>query len=112
MCKICNLEFGALHVPLPPPPLTLVTFDLHRLALGTELLYQRGSGMQNALLSLGGYYRAKTWEATARLGLHAWHVSFLEKASKDVVLMAECDGNLVQVRVQCIGQRTHLSSKY
>ena len=67
--------------------------------------------MQNALLSLGGYYRTKTWEATARLGLHAWHVSFLEKASKDVVLMAECDGNLVQVCVQCVGQRRTLLVK-
>ena len=76
-------------------------FDLHRLALGTELLYQRGGGMQNALLSLGESYRGKSWEAAARLGLHAWHVSFLEKATKDVALVAELDGNLVQVCVQC-----------
>ena len=64
--------------------------------------------MQNALLSLGGSYRGTSWEAAARLGLHAWHVSFWEKATKDVSLVAELDGNLVLVRVQCMQQTADL----
>jgi len=71
----------------------------HRLALGTELLYQRGGGMQNALVSLGGCYKDKNWEASARLGLHAWNVTFLQRSVKDLALVAEIDGSLVQVSV-------------
>ena len=72
---------------------------LHSLSLGTELLYQVGGGMQNALLSLGGRYKARDWELAARLGMHAWHITYHHQL-KDLVLMAECDGSLMQVRVQ------------
>ena len=53
--------------------------------------------MQNALLSLGGRYKAQDWELAARLGLHSWHVAYHHQL-KDLVLMAECDGSLMQVR--------------
>ncbi len=54
--------------------------------------------MQTALLSLGGSYRGQDWEASARVGLHSWHVTYLQKL-KDLVLVAECDGSLMQVSV-------------
>ena len=52
--------------------------------------------MEAAMLSVGGAYRCKEWEATARLGLHAWHLTYLHKL-KDLDLVAECEGNLMQV---------------
>ena len=48
------------------------------------------------MLSLGGAYRCEEWEATARLGLHAWHLTYLHKM-KDLALVAECEGSLMQV---------------
>lgn len=48
------------------------------------------------MLSVGGAYRCKEWEATARVGLHSWHLSYLHKM-KDLDLVAECEGNLMQV---------------
>ena len=53
-----------------------------RLALGSELIFQNGGGMEGAMLSLGGRYRAQDWEATARLGIHAWNLSYIHKANK------------------------------
>ena len=59
-------------------------------------MFQRGGGMEVAMLSLGGAYKTETWEASARAGLHAWHLTYLYKM-KDLALVAECDGNLMQV---------------
>ena len=61
-------------------------------------MFQRGGGMEAAMLSVGGAYRCKEWEATARLGLHSWHLTYLHKM-KDLDLVAECDGNLMQVYI-------------
>lgn len=38
--------------------------------------------MEGAMLSLGGRYEAEHWETTARVGVHAWNLSYLHKASK------------------------------
>ena len=51
------------------------------------------------MISVGGAYRCKEWEATARLGLHSWHLSYLHKM-KDLDLVAECEGNLMQVHIE------------
>lgn len=51
------------------------------------------------MISVGGAYRCKEWEATARLGLHSWHLSYLHKM-KDLDLVAECEGNLMQVYME------------
>ena len=69
-----------------------------RLSLGAELLYQRASGMQTALLSVGGAYKTQHWEAAARLGVHAWYLSYQHRI-KDLTLVADCEGSLMQVRV-------------
>ena len=69
-----------------------------RLALGTELLYQRaGDGMQNAVISLGGYYRAKDWEATAKLGLHSMSFTYQQRFRDYLTLVADVEGSLMQV---------------
>ena len=68
-----------------------------RLSLGTELLYHRQDGIQNAMLSLGGRYAADKWEGTARLGLHAWQLTYQHKLEENLVAMADLDGNLMQV---------------
>ena len=69
-----------------------------RLALGCELVYQRaGSEMQDAMISLGGYYKADTWEATARLGLHSWAIGYQQQFKEQLMLMADLEGSLVQV---------------
>ena len=69
-----------------------------RLALGCELVYQRaGSELQDASLSIGGYYRAKTWEATARLGVHSWAVGYQQQFKDNLMLMADLEGSLMQV---------------
>ena len=71
---------------------------MRRLSVGAELMVQRGGGLEAGMLSLGGAYRCKEWEATARLGLHAWHLTYLHKL-KDLDLVAECEGSLMQVCV-------------
>lgn len=59
-------------------------------------MIQSGAGMHVGMLSLGGAYRCKEWEATARMGLHTWHLTYLHKM-KDLDLVAECEGSLMQV---------------
>ena len=71
-----------------------------RLALGCEFVYQRaGSEMQDAMLSVGGYYRTDTWEVTARLGIHSWAIGYQHQFKDKLMLMADLEGSLVQVRV-------------
>ena len=60
-------------------------------------MFQKGGGMEAAMLSLGGAYKCEDWEASTRLGLHAWHLTYLHKL-KDLSLVAECEGSLMQVR--------------
>ena len=31
---------------------------------------------------MGGAYKAENWEATAKLGMHAWNLTYLHKSSK------------------------------
>ena len=69
-----------------------------RLCLGAELMVQRGAGMEAGMVSVGGAYRCPDWEATARLGLQSWHLTYLHKL-KDLDLVAECEGSLMQVSV-------------
>lgn len=35
--------------------------------------------MEVGLLSLGGAYKTSNWEATAKLGMHSWNLSYLQK---------------------------------
>ena len=53
--------------------------------------------MQDASLSLGGYYRADTWEATVRLGVHSWAVGYQHQFKDNLMLMADLEGSLMQV---------------
>ena len=69
----------------------------HRLSVGTELMYQKGGGLETSLLSLGGAFKASDWEVAAKVGLHAWNVSYLHKY-KGIQLATEFDGNLMQVK--------------
>ena len=61
-------------------------------------MIQKGAGMEAGMVSVGGAYHCQEWEAAARLGLHSWHLSYLHKL-KDLDLVAECEGSLMQVRV-------------
>ncbi len=62
------------------------------------MLYQRSSdGMQNAVISLGGYYRAPEWEATAKIGFHSVSLSYHQKFKDYFTLVCDLDGSLMQV---------------
>ena len=62
-------------------------------------MYQRaGAELQDASLAVGGYYRADTWEATARLGIHSWAIGYQHKFKDSLMLMADLEGSLMQVR--------------
>lgn len=79
-----------------------VAISLCRFALGSELVYQMSGGMQGAMVSVGGYYKADMWEASARIGLHSWNVNYYQKLDRNFLLLASLDGSLMQVR-----SRTH-----
>ncbi|XP_064407641.1 mitochondrial import receptor subunit TOM40 homolog [Halichondria panicea] len=81
-----------------------------RLALGSEMLYQRSSdGMQNAVISLGGYYRAPEWEATAKIGLHSVSLGYHQKFKDYFTLVCDLEGSLMQGEsVAGIGYRLEL----
>lgn len=53
--------------------------------------------MQGAMISMGGYYKADMWEASARLGLHTWNINYHQKLDNNFMLMASLDGSLMQV---------------
>ena len=54
-------------------------------------MYQRaGSELQDASLSLGGYYRADTWEA----------IGYQQKFKDNLMLMADLEGSLMQVKMK------------
>ena len=38
--------------------------------------------MEVGLLSVGGAYKTDKWEASAKLGMHAWNITYLHKSSK------------------------------
>ncbi len=62
------------------------------------MLYQRSSdGMQNAVISLGGYYRAPEWEATAKIGFHSVSLSYHQKFKDYFTLVCDLEGSLMQV---------------
>ncbi len=62
------------------------------------MLYQRSSdGMQNAVISLGGYYRAPEWEATAKIGLHSVSLGYHQKFKDYFTLVCDVEGSLMQV---------------
>lgn len=81
-----------------------------RLSLGTELMVQRGGGMEAGMISVGGAYRCPDWEASARMGLHSWHLTYLHKL-KDLDFIAECEGSLMQGNtVAAIGYKMDLGA--
>ena len=54
--------------------------------------------MQGTMISVGGYYKAAMWEASAKLGIHAWSVNYHQKLDNNFTLMASLEGNLMQVK--------------
>ncbi len=38
--------------------------------------------MEAGLISVGGSYKSEDWEASAKLGMHAWNLTYLHKSSK------------------------------
>ena len=38
--------------------------------------------MEAGLLSLGGGYKTDNWETTAKIGMHAWNLTYIHKSSK------------------------------
>lgn len=83
-----------------------------RLSVGTELLYQKGGGLETSLLSLGGGYNAGDWEVTAKMGLHAWNVTYRQKY-QGLHLAAEFDGNLMQAETSAaIGYRAEIGNSF
>ncbi|KAL5499625.1 hypothetical protein EMCRGX_G011077 [Ephydatia muelleri] len=83
-----------------------------RLSVGTELLYQKGSGIEASLLSLGGTYNGGGWDVAAKVGLHAWNVTYHHKY-KGVQLATEFDGNLMQGETTAaIGYKADIGSSF
>ncbi|XP_003391395.1 PREDICTED: mitochondrial import receptor subunit TOM40 homolog [Amphimedon queenslandica] len=78
-----------------------------RLSLGTELLIQKGGGMELGALSVGGTYKTSSWEAAAKVGMQ-WYLSYVQKIPnvKELTLVAECEGSLMSGEtVSAIGYR-------
>ena len=55
--------------------------------------------MQGCMLSVGGAYATPKWEAVARLGLHAWNLSYQHKLDDTFVVVTDLEGSIMQVRV-------------
>lgn len=49
------------------------------------------------MISLGGFYKAKMWSLSGRLGIHSWNLNYEQKLDKHFTLMTSLDGNLMQV---------------
>ena len=55
--------------------------------------------MQNAVVSLGGYYRAPEWEVTAKVGFHVLNLTYQQKLKEYLTLVCDVDASLLQVSV-------------
>ncbi|XP_030758290.1 mitochondrial import receptor subunit TOM40 homolog 1-like [Sitophilus oryzae] len=83
-----------------------------RLALGTELAYQKGPGVPGgeiALLSVAGRYATENYQVSGTLGVSGVHLCYYQKASKQLQIGVELEANnRVQESVASIGYQVDL----
>nr|CAB3267165.1 mitochondrial import receptor subunit TOM40 homolog [Phallusia mammillata] len=65
-----------------------------RISMGSELLYQRGGGRQQAMLTLAGRYQTEDWQLATTLGMAGLHASFFRKANENVQVGVELEASL------------------
>lgn len=59
--------------------------------------------MEVGLLSLGGVYKATDWEATAKLGMHSWNLSYLHKVQSIKVILVTIERRGVDFAITFLG---------
>nr|XP_039248025.1 mitochondrial import receptor subunit TOM40 homolog isoform X2 [Styela clava] len=64
------------------------------LSLGSEILYQKGAGKQQAIVTFAGRYQTKDWTLAATLGAGGLHTSFFRKANENVQVGVELEASL------------------
>lgn len=64
------------------------------ISLGSELLYQRGAGKQQAIVTLAGRYKTKDWSLAGTIGSGGLHTSFYRKANENVQVGVELEASL------------------
>ncbi|XP_045464289.1 mitochondrial import receptor subunit TOM40 homolog 1-like [Harmonia axyridis] len=83
-----------------------------RLALGTELAYQKGAGVpggQIALLSAAAKYSTDLYQVSGTLGVSGVHLCYYQKASKQLQIGVELEANhRMQESVASIGYQVDL----
>lgn len=83
-----------------------------RLALGSELAYQKGPaipGGEIALLSLAARYATENYQCTGTLGVSGVHLCYYQKASKQLQVGVELEANhRMQEAVTSIGYQVDL----
>lgn len=65
-----------------------------RLSLGSELLYQRGAGKQQAIVTFAGKYKTDDWSLAGTIGSGGLHTSFYRKANEHVQVGVELEASL------------------
>uniref|UniRef100_H2YZA0 Mitochondrial import receptor subunit TOM40 homolog n=1 Tax=Ciona savignyi TaxID=51511 RepID=H2YZA0_CIOSA len=65
-----------------------------KLAIGSELLYQRGAARQQAIVTVAGRYKTDTWQAAGTLAMGGIHASFYRKANENVQVGVELEASL------------------
>ncbi|CAK8694276.1 unnamed protein product [Clavelina lepadiformis] len=65
-----------------------------KLAMGSELLFQRAKHRQQAMITLAGRYQTKDWQLAATLGMAGLHTSFYRKANENVQVGVEMEASL------------------
>ena len=56
--------------------------------------------MEGTMISVGGYYKAPMWEFAAKVGIHAWNMNYHQKLDDKFTLVANLEGNLMQVSMR------------
>lgn len=83
-----------------------------RLALGSELAYQRGTavpGGEIALLSAAAKYSTENYQVSGTLGVSGVHLCYYQKASKQLQIGVELEANnRIQESVASIGYQVDL----
>ena len=108
--KMKSMQIGA-EIPMKDANLSVVTADpdilngngmmiIHylqaitpKLAIGSELLYQRGAARQQAIMALAGRYKTDNWQAALTLGSMGGHASFFRKANENVSVGVEMEAS-------------------
>ncbi|XP_050311661.1 mitochondrial import receptor subunit TOM40 homolog 1-like isoform X2 [Anthonomus grandis grandis] len=83
-----------------------------RLALGTELAFQKGPGVPGgeiALLSAAAKYTTENYQVTGTVGVSGVHLCYYQKASKQLQIGVELEANnRIQESVASIGYQVDL----